>query len=278
MREMDTAYGRIAICSPMPDEVAWSHLGRMIWINTGISQPRLLTAIVGSARSSRHRLATALAQTAGLSKIDYAATHTVKGLLSLLSRQGLLDASSRSHERFEAMRPFPGDGMACSKCFERDVQEYGFSWFRRTHHLPGIDICAAHDCDLMEVTSYGPAGYIESLNTGRLSSARDVASWRDNAFVRRYRKHLFETIELQRPLDMVSIRSKLVEIIGPAFRDRYMGSPVDQRVMQTGAKRWFQRHFRGHYEVPRHLDKVWGGVLDASDVAVIRACEGMPDH
>lgn len=262
----------------MPDEVAWSHLGRNAWVNSSSSRSQLLTAILGLTNpgAPRSRWAVALAKMAGLSKGDYIVKHSMEGLLRLdLTDEGVLGSTGRRHGALEALSPFPHGGMACQECRSLDIQEYGFSWFRRVHQLPGIDICYEHDCDLKTVVSRTLADHIEALNAGQIFSIKGMAGWRSNRFVRRYREYLSDAIELNRPVDWISIRRELVRTIdairGRRNFDRH--EPIVRCVMKAGADQWFLRHFNGRYEIPRCLEKVWGKELSAVDVALILSCK-----
>ena len=44
----------------------------------------------------------------------------------------------------------------CVRCIKEDLNRSHFSWYRRTHHLIGVDWCQTHCCALSRVTAGDP--------------------------------------------------------------------------------------------------------------------------
>ena len=62
----------------------------------------------------------------------------------------------------------------CPACVDADIKQYGETYWRRTHHLPGIFVCSLHGMPLLEtVVPFRPLGRHEFVgaSTSQLASA-----------------------------------------------------------------------------------------------------------
>lgn len=148
----------------MPGELAAAHARRYGSLNR-IQQSRLL----GATRSETvgHRQ-TADAQTmlemlacmSNMSAQRYASAHSMLPVMRVAQRQENLlpygSASERATLRQSGMYSPKPEGYICADCVKADQLEFGFSWYRREHHLFGIDWCPHHESVLLRVTDPDP--------------------------------------------------------------------------------------------------------------------------
>lgn len=144
----------------MPDEFAPGYEGRLARINIDRTTAALHSRIIrwhelvkGTPRVS------ALAVAAGLSAPDFIQRHTTLPCRQFISDPKDAGFRHGSPERFSsakqlAMTPPDNRARSCRCCVEEDITFHGFSYWRRTHHLQGIDWCPKHHVLLTEI----PAG------------------------------------------------------------------------------------------------------------------------
>lgn len=153
------------VISPMPDELAIAHLERIrrlmciqskltfeYWLKQWVSKE----CGMGSAPSRLVQLAAL----SSMSSVDYAHRHSMLGILRFVAKAkdvGLHGAADG--ERFSnriGMSAQKKHASFCPRCAEEDAKEHGFSWFRRSHQLLGLDWCPHHWVRLKQVPSREP--------------------------------------------------------------------------------------------------------------------------
>lgn len=76
----------------------------------------------------------------------------------------------------------------CMQCIEEDINYWGYSYWRRSHQLPGTDWCSKHNsplCMIKEITSFyqQPSEYLES-DKYEISAAGNEG--RENLYVQKF--------------------------------------------------------------------------------------------
>lgn len=148
--------------APLPDEVAQGHVGRIALLNPAIPALVFDRVIRQAATEIRPDLG-------AVSQLEVVAT--------------LLDMSVESYARHHTLLPFtwcfqPTNqsplastlkiplmigarasskigrrSFLCQQCAQEDLAFWGFSYWRRTHQLPGVDRCIKHGSHLSTVSS-----------------------------------------------------------------------------------------------------------------------------
>ena len=150
---------------PMPNELDAGHRGRIQWINGCRGESELMSLIRGALveRGFDPTGMSHLNQQAIISEMDcrdYARRH------SILANARV--AASGGNEAYGGERRPPHhrkrSGMAiertvafcCPQCIVEDLHQVCFSWYRRYHHLFGVDWCAVHGAKLSVVEDTMP--------------------------------------------------------------------------------------------------------------------------
>lgn len=150
------------VVQPMPDEPAIAHAGRMalfMGLDSAAEFDRLLAdalTVKVPQRSKVPRLEQ-LALVVGMDPQLYAQQHSMLGVLRLAARPATLNPygspEAAAYSKRLGMLTQKTYTCICPQCAEEDLQHWHFSWFRRSHHLAGVDVCLVHKTPLLRVTS-----------------------------------------------------------------------------------------------------------------------------
>ena len=152
---------------PMLDELSIGHEGRLAWVNNCQSPEELYSLISRTLGQQGHEIATLpkLHQLALVSKYDpkeYARRHSMLAVRRVAAKCGLDmphdAANSYAFSKRLGMLPQRSGAYCCIKCVEEDLNNtnHAFSWYRRKHHLVGVDWCSIHSCALSRIDSLVP--------------------------------------------------------------------------------------------------------------------------
>lgn len=265
-------------CRPMSDEVAWSHAARFIWVNGWDRNPELLTCKLLGAESVPPPVPlwwrAILVESSWLPTSEYLARHTVEALIDLdASGKSNLDHIWRNLPALRSSRLRLSRAMACPECVEEDKNVYGFTWFRRSHHVQGVELCLRHNCGLCNVSSPTFAGHIGALNQGRLI-ASPPSEWCQNQYVQAFHARLSELFALSRPINWYQLRLRVYDMVAANRKKR--GPPPWGSIFQWGVADappgWLKTHFRFNFRVENRLNSVFEQRLSAIDIALLLAC------
>lgn len=240
----------------MPDEFILGYLGRIGTVNgiEGETAIRLLLKEWYVQPPGRNSKATLLEQLAYASKIDphqFACHHTLipvyRAVASHLHENkhgnpndfGLLSA--------HAPRLLRDDVQICSECVKEDLNYLGFSFWRRSHQLPGIDWCQKHAVGLHSLSAkshfFKQPSYSINYAQEILDHQEEVES---NAVIKRYEELLNNVLDFPRPIPPLAIANLLAE----------KALQLDLRVSLRGVKEvfsdialdslplsWIKKHF-----------------------------------
>lgn len=144
----------------MPDEFILGYLGRIGAVNGIRSEPYMRTVLRQSykqqnGQDSEGTLIEHLAKVSGIDTYHFARHHTLiplyRAVASHLHKHlhgepgdfGLLSAHSP--------RLMRNDLQLCPECIREDVDYLGFTFWRRSHQLPGVDWCPKHSTPLHSI-------------------------------------------------------------------------------------------------------------------------------
>lgn len=147
---------------PMPNELAIAHEGRIAWVNACNSAADITAMLkneLGIEGIKAPRL-NQLSRVCGMSPTDYARQHSMLAVRRVAAKPGAdqLHGSDMSeiYTRLQGMLTQRRGAYCCTSCIKEDLQHWNFSWFRRTHHLTGVDWCSLHGIPLSVVEDAKP--------------------------------------------------------------------------------------------------------------------------
>ena len=149
----------------------------------------------------------------------------------------------------------PRDGaFVCRECMTNDLSD-GISWFRRAHHLVGIDWCHIHGTPLLKVRAPAPfmapphiwaqRGMLIQVDCGR-KSLDDAEE-----FLKRYVRVGVEMLKLKQPLPTrLTHRTLGAAAAKHGLRRAQIGAqrPLSDLVIEIAPTDWLKRHFPGLVE------------------------------
>jgi hypothetical protein len=154
-----------AFFPPMPDELAEAHAGRIGAFLAGtiskVQRHSLIRKLAEAVVPSAGALPSSwqLAALSGMPRTDYVRHHTMLPVIAVVEGQGPTSPFGaekpsrviRSGATLHARRVH-----LCRKCVQEDLSSRPYSWFRRNHNLPGIEMCPRHACPLESVHAPDP--------------------------------------------------------------------------------------------------------------------------
>lgn len=141
--------------SLFPDEIHNGYFGRIIRFN-GWPKGKLkamdllrLSTLDGYFTHERPQVTELLAFVAAIPVQDFVMKHTLLPYRRAIAshKQELVhgDPDDVSMIRLSSTRAARGDAFFCARCVGDDLRNYGFSYWRRSHQLPGMYVCLNHD-------------------------------------------------------------------------------------------------------------------------------------
>ncbi len=182
---------------PEEDELAVSHAHRLAKVNDlpESNLPGTLRAMLPDTVKRLDRnlpLACALGILGGLQPGEYLQRHTAIPILRFATWPS--DIAPHSQTSTEVTRSFAmkvprAGGLICPDCVEAQVRKVGFSWYRRSHHIFGVDWCSDHGTPLLAISDVKPLSKLPAhwLRSGKLKPLPNCKGRLENApdFVRR---------------------------------------------------------------------------------------------
>lgn len=140
----------IRTVTPLPNEIAHGHLGRLMRLNDART---IASLFVNTALTERRPVIARAAILCGLAPEQYVALHTLVPYVRFIT-------GDRNPPQFGAVESDPSTQKValatqkkgwsiCPSCVEEDMEFWGFSYWRRDHQLPGLFACAKHGVALL---------------------------------------------------------------------------------------------------------------------------------
>lgn len=199
------------IPAPLPDELAAGLLGRIRAINGLQTVQETLQALRSNVRtkvgaSQDESEIALLANVTAMTPSLFSHHHTLNPFRRAFSKNVLERANGLTKKR--NVRALYHQGIAarpsyfCSDCVHEDELFWGFSYWRRTHHLQGINWCLKHRtplryCDENDAHSSLPGSYIANA---RSIGADEVKCAQRNPVVTRYIDICVNLLERRGPM------------------------------------------------------------------------------
>lgn len=150
---------------PMPDEIAIGHGNRLAIFNGFEKYTRMQHILRAKFRlhlltEERVSMLDQLAFASGVITPAYTMAHSMLPAIRVTSESsnkfihGSLE-NSKLNIRLGMLIPRKF-ACVCSECIHEDMEQYGYSYYRRSHHINGIDWCSKHGEVLKRIISNCP--------------------------------------------------------------------------------------------------------------------------
>lgn len=244
---------------PMPDEVSAGHMGRLRWLNewrdplTATQSLRRALKAHGVESESLDAFFL-LAATADMPPTDYARLHSMMAPRRAAAdlTAGVLHGENQGNSctaRVYGVWLPRGLPLVCVHCIREDLDHWGFSWYRRSHQLIGVDWCEKHGYGLSRVRCRDPFWLTPywHLKSGATERVGPYADRLDAAsdFVRRFVAMSSASLLMAAPVRSSAIRARLAQ------RARSIGLQLSARpgramsgfISEQAPAQWLCEHF-----------------------------------
>jgi len=136
----------------------------------------------------------------------------------------------------------------CRKCVLEDISYWGFSYWRRSHALPGMELCLKHNSNLeaaKERDAYQktPLYFVKNNLTYEIE---ECAVFNQNPFLQRYAQLLSDFFDLDFPLDINLTKSvineKLTSITNPT-NEFNIYQDIHKIMNKELPSKWIEKYF-----------------------------------
>lgn len=136
-------------------------------------------------------------------------------------------------------------GCFCEECVKEDINYLGFSFWRRSHQLPGIDWCQKHQIPLCESLIKDnffqqPAFHLANKNYKKA----DISLSIENTSVLKYVQAIQNVFELSKPLQYldVALEKKLKTLKSQVPKNCNSGK-LSTIILRDFPHEWLKKHF-----------------------------------
>lgn len=241
----------------MPDELIVGYLGRIGAVNGIRNESELRTVLRKSykqqnGQDSDGSLIEHLAQLSGMNTYHLACHHTLiplfRAVASHLNDHLHGDPSDFGLIAAHAPRLIRRDLQLCPDCMREDIDYLGFTFWRRSHQLPGIDWCEKHATALHSIGKHSnllkqPHNVEEGLGSNAIQLDK---STEENAVIYRYSELVKIILDFKSPIAPEAISASLAE---KARQKGLRITPTGSRAVLSDIipdylpTAWMKRHF-----------------------------------
>ncbi len=241
----------------MPGELAAGHARRYGLLNR-VHPGQLLDAVRGEVSRGQQAdnsktVLEMLAEMSNMSTERYAGAHSMLPVLRVAQREGDLRPhgckAARVLLRQFGMSSPKSEGYICADCVQDDQRRFGFSWFKREHHLFGVDWCIHHESLLLRVLDPDPLSALPHswLGAGLIEPAREHVGPLNGAgeFLQKLAAISVAILARRRPISTTAIHAKIRARLGELglSRTRYgRKPPLSWYLKQVAPTDWLQWH------------------------------------
>lgn len=269
--------------TPLHDELALGLLGRITRLN-GLPSIAWATKSLkaGKPDGKNTPLLWLIAEACGQDRSVFSAEHSMLSVMYPISRytDRMRDAGSKHHNiRYRGMT-LPIEQLRwCPECYRMDIEERGFSYWRRQHQISGVDWCVNHRlpliCAPMEAAVHSP-GHPDTQ--GSLSAAQEDIGKEERHPVLQRLQHVMvgwlhrpNTIRLAAWTDVVSEQCRNAGLRIGEIGKRPVASDLIQEAFPAS---WLARHLPeiASKEPRSFVRKVDGAYIDKHVAYPALAC------
>lgn len=245
----------------MPDELALGLLGRLRSLNgwqgrqmaRATSQLRDLLDAEGLATEGLTN-AGLLALAAGIPTAQFVRFHTLLPFRFVASDFGAHvpygSPCSAGTEQVYGLALPTGRLFACRACALEDLGRWGFSWYRRTHQVPGLEWCERHRMPLSWIDDGDPSGELPNTWFER-GAVREVSGGTNglhyqNGALRRYLSVCSALLDRDAPADCRALNRKLMmraSTLGMGFDSEKHECKLKTAISTFADQHWLSEHF-----------------------------------
>ncbi len=195
----------------MLDELAAAHEGRrMVLVGCSSRSEHLkrMRAEVSAESAEEIPRLHLLAMVSGMNASAYALAHSMLASQRVASLKGQDfvhgTPESAAFSKRWGMQAQRAGAYVCNHCIDEDLSRHPFSWFRRSHHLIGVDWCPEHGSVLHKVNASRPFDALphnwrDENKTSPVSAFQ--ASIPSDGFYRRYVDIALGLLSRERPVE-----------------------------------------------------------------------------
>lgn len=260
---------------PMPQEFALAHAARVAFFHSGQTTKSQRMKLISRLAEQHCPAAGSLSLVGQLATIgrmtieDYARQHSLMPVLRVAEPCEAPDIHGGIENphlvKLVGSRLHTDRVHLCCQCVKNDLSHWSFSWFRRTHNLAGIEMCAIHGEALHWITAPDPFSRLPQhwVDSGEIEQVKfDPESDEERRL--QFRLHAMYEIFLERdrPFELVKIRGVLIERARQlGLRNSAAGSKptLSDYVQDHAPTAWVRRH------LPELVDKEKGKTFNALD-------------
>jgi TniQ len=241
---------------PMPNELAAGHEGRLMWLN-GCNFYTKLSTVNRDGGEAKNPLANQpklhqLAMLSDMTATEYARQHSMLAVLRVAAKPGadLIHGSpgSISYSRLQGMLTQRHGAYCCTQCIKEDLQFWGFTWYRRTHHLIGVDWCPSHGIRLSRIDDKSAFNAVPHrwFEQGKLVGINACQTHMpDQGFLRRYVDIALALLQRDRPFTPQQINGCLAHRASElGLRSSRDGTRklLSDKLIEMAPKAWLNMH------------------------------------
>lgn len=248
------------VVEPRDGELAVAHEGRRMRVLGCQSRPehlrQLQSEVVAMGESGNLPRLHLLALTSEVDPQTYAAEHSMLASLRVAGKPGETKhhgaAGSETLSRRLGMLTQRAGAYLCPHCIEEDVSgPYQHSWFRRDHHLIGVDWCSRHRVALQRVEAPQPFDQAPQtwLNEGKTSSvSTESPILPADSFAERYLEIATWLLGRRRPVPCTALNraiSDKAKANGLRVSETGRRPLISDRLIEVSDARWLRSHLPG---------------------------------
>ena len=164
----------------LPDEFYLGYFGRLNSFNGFNDHGKRLLSMLREILPSTvapvdyTNLEGVLAYSANMALREFVRNHTLVPYRQMFTRHG--SNTSIALSGHVGRGPIRSQAYLCARCIDKDIHDIGFSYWRRTHQLPGMHVCVDHDEILRHIEKKDafmgpPSDYVDTASTANESWA-----------------------------------------------------------------------------------------------------------
>jgi hypothetical protein len=258
----------------MQDELAVAHEGRRMHI-LGITKRNDHLTLMQSELSdyispdSNLPCIELLSMVSGLEPTQYAQSQSMLAIHRVAAQTGEIQphgsAGSRIFSDKLGMKVQRSGAYVCNECIDEDLAKNTTSWFRRSHHLIGIDLCPIHGTQLHQVVAEKPfLGFPHIWRAEGATFSTETLKGSDptEIFIRKYADIATNLLIRTRPVhcrilnELIFERAHAIGIGRYRTKDREL---LSERLIKLKLDTWLNKH------VPKYYMKVSGHAFSTID-------------
>lgn len=261
---------------PMLDELAAAHEGRRMFLlgcNSRSEHLRRMRAEITAENAEEIPRLHLLATVSGMDASAYAIAHSMLASQRVASLKGQDfvhgTPESAAFSKRWGMQAQREGAYVCNHCIDEDLSQHPFSWFRRSHHLIGVDWCPVHGSVLHKVEASRPFDALphnwrDEKMTSPVSASH--AGLPADGFYRRYVEIATGLLSRKRPVECGALNASIgnrARELGLRVSLKGRGKLISARLIELTDPKWREMHFAGLGEkVPgeyfSRIDRVGG--------------------